>query len=32
MNQVSRIMSINHLDTITPEAIEAARECLVVGI
>ena len=31
MNQVARIMSINHLDTITPEAIEAARETLVVG-
>jgi len=26
-----RIMTINNLDTITPDAIEAAREVLVVG-
>lgn len=25
-SQVTRIMTINHLDTITPEAIEATRE------
>src|SRR6195952_5587797 len=31
MSQVARIMKINKLDTITPEAIEAAREVLVVG-
>jgi DNA transposition AAA+ family ATPase len=31
MNQVARIMTINILDTITPDAIEAAREVLVVG-
>jgi len=31
MNQVARIMTINNLDTITPDAIEAAREVLVVG-
>jgi hypothetical protein len=30
-NQVARIMTINNLDTITPNAIEAAREVLVVG-
>jgi len=27
-----RIMTINSLDTITPDAIEAAREVLVVGV
>src|SRR6195952_178640 len=31
MSQVARIMAINNLDTITPDAIEAAREVLVVG-
>ena len=31
MSQVARIMTINNLDTITPDAIEAAREVLVVG-
>ena len=31
MNQVARIMTINNLGTITPDAIEAAREVLVVG-
>jgi DNA transposition AAA+ family ATPase len=31
MSQVARIMKINHLDAITPDAIEAAREVLVVG-
>jgi DNA transposition AAA+ family ATPase len=31
MNQVARIMTISNLDTITPDAIEAAREVLVVG-
>jgi DNA transposition AAA+ family ATPase len=31
MSQVARIMKINKLDTITPDAIEAAREVLVVG-
>jgi len=31
MNQVARIMTINNLDIVTPEAIEAARETLVVG-
>lgn len=31
MSQVARIMKINMLDTITPDAIEAAREVLVVG-
>jgi len=28
---VPRIMTINNLDAIAPEAIEAARETLVVG-
>ncbi len=32
MSQVARIMTINNLDTITPDAIEAAREVLVVGV
>ncbi|MET3808150.1 hypothetical protein ABIB25_005179 [Nakamurella sp. UYEF19] len=31
MSQVARIMTINHLDSITPDGIEAAREVLVVG-
>ncbi len=31
MTQVARILTINNLDTITPDAIEAARETLVVG-
>ncbi len=31
MNQVARILTINNLDAITPEAVEAARETLVVG-
>ena len=31
MNQVARIMMINNLDAITPDAVEAAREVLVVG-
>ena len=31
MSQVARIMEINKLDTIPPDAIEAAREMLVVG-
>ena len=32
MSQVARIMTINRLDSITPDAIEAAREVLVVGV
>ena len=31
MTQVLRVMDINHLDTITPDVIEAARETLVIG-
>ncbi len=31
MSQVARIMTINNLHTITPDALEAAREVLVVG-
>jgi len=31
MSQVARILRINNLDTITPDAVEAAREVLVVG-
>ncbi len=31
MTQVARILTINNLDTITPDSIEAARETLVVG-
>ena len=31
MSQVARIMKINNLDAITPDATEAAREVLVVG-
>jgi len=29
--QVRRIRDINHLDTITPEVVEAAREALLIG-
>ena len=31
MSQVARVMTINNLDTITPDVVEAAREALVVG-
>ena len=31
VSQVARITTIIHLDTITPDAIEAAREVLVAG-
>ena len=31
MNEVARIMTINNLDTITPDPVEAARDVLVVG-
>lgn len=31
MTQVLRVMDINHLDTITPDVVEAARETLVIG-
>ena len=30
-SQVARIMKINQLDSISPDAIEAAREVFVVG-
>jgi hypothetical protein len=31
MGQVGRLLSINELDAITVEVIEAARETLVIG-
>jgi len=31
LSQVQRIMHINHLDTVTPEVVEAAREALLIG-
>jgi Holliday junction resolvasome RuvABC ATP-dependent DNA helicase subunit len=31
LSQVQRIQQINHLDTITPEVVEAAREALLIG-
>lgn len=30
--QIERIPKINHLDTITTEVVEAARDSLVIGI
>jgi hypothetical protein len=32
MTQVARVMDINHLDTIDPDVINAARQVLVVGV
>jgi DNA transposition AAA+ family ATPase len=29
--QIGRILEVNHLSSITREAVEAARECLVIG-
>ena len=31
LSQVQRILQINHLDTVTPEVVEAAREALLIG-
>jgi hypothetical protein len=31
MTQIARVMSINQLDTITPDAVHAARQILVIG-
>ena len=31
LSQVKRILQINHLDTVTPEVVEAAREALLIG-
>ena len=31
LTQVERIQTINQLDTITPEVVEAAREALLIG-
>ncbi len=31
LSQVHRILQINHLDTVTPEVVEAAREALLIG-
>jgi len=31
LSQVQRILQINHLDTGTPEVVEAAREALLIG-
>jgi len=31
LTQIERIQSINHLPTVTPEAVEAAREALLIG-
>lgn len=30
--RIERILEINHLDTITTEVVEAARDSLVIGI
>jgi DNA transposition AAA+ family ATPase len=31
LTQVRRVRDINHLDRITPEVVEAAREALLIG-
>jgi len=31
LTQVRRIQTLNHLDTLTPEIVDAARETLIVG-
>ena len=31
MSQVRRIKDLNHLQTVTREVVEAARDCLVIG-
>jgi len=31
LSQVQRMQQINHLDTITPEVVEAARDALLIG-
>jgi|GEM_PF-5724375 len=31
MTQIARVMSINQLQTITPDAVHAARQILVIG-
>ncbi len=31
LQQVERVLAINHLPIVTPEAVEAAREALVIG-
>jgi len=30
--QIQRVLQINHLSAITKEVVEAARECLVIGV
>jgi Holliday junction resolvasome RuvABC ATP-dependent DNA helicase subunit len=32
LSQIRRIMKMNQQERITPEVVEAARECLVIGI
>ncbi|MDP9353385.1 MAG: AAA family ATPase [Chloroflexota bacterium] len=32
LQQVERVLAINHLPTVTQEAVEAAREALVIGV
>jgi Arc/MetJ family transcription regulator len=31
LSQVERIVDINHLDSVTKEAVEIARESLIIG-
>lgn len=31
LSQVQRILQIDHLDAVTPEVVEAAREALLIG-
>ena len=31
MTQIARVMDINHLETISPEVVHAARQILMIG-
>lgn len=31
LTQIKRIQTLNHLDTLTPEIVDAARETLIIG-
>ncbi|MDP9350398.1 MAG: hypothetical protein M3P51_02480 [Chloroflexota bacterium] len=31
LQQVERVLAINHLSVVTPEVVEVARETLVIG-
>jgi hypothetical protein len=31
LTPINRIQTLNHLDTLTPEIVDAARETLIIG-